>query len=80
MVPLEKKHNILQFMEEFFASADYTEIREEEVNNGYKWSTLIPFMKLAYHPFSHPSRSLVCPDYDEVDSEAMRRLDRLVDM
>jgi hypothetical protein len=46
----EAKHKILLFMEDFLDSADYTQVREEEVNNGYKWSTLVPFMKLAYHP------------------------------
>lgn len=47
---------ILHFMEEFLDVADYTEVREEEVTNGYKWSTLVPFMKLAYHPHSRPRR------------------------
>ena len=53
----EAKSKILCHMEEFLDTADYTEVREEEVTNGYKWSTLVPFMKLAYHPCSRRGRS-----------------------
>lgn len=52
LLTLNAKLKLLSFMEDFLERAHYEDIREEEVKNGYKWSTLVPFMKLVYHPYS----------------------------
>ena len=52
------------------------EIRQEEIKNGFKWSTLIPYMKLAYHAHEHPDKDLA---YNEREYfEEMKTLNRLV--
>lgn len=65
----EAKSKILHHMEEFLDTADYTEVREEEVTNGYKWSTLVPFMKLAYHPYPRLGRQGTSR-HDSVESDS----------
>ena len=49
---LTPKHisKILDFISDFIKTADYTEVRQQEFENGYIWSTLIPFVKLVYQP------------------------------
>lgn len=47
---LEQKTTLAQFMSDFLKEATPKEIRDHEVKNGYKWSTVIPFVKLAYYP------------------------------
>ncbi len=78
LVSREVKLKLLPFMEDFLSTARYEEIREEEVSNGYKWSTLVPFMKLAYHPYarSRLARSMGEESGEELELEVQERLDR----
>lgn len=76
LIPIESKKRILQFMEEFLEVADHNEIREEEVRNGYKWSTLVPFMKLVYHPYARERSAQETDDQNKLDDEDRLRLDR----
>ena len=81
LINADVKSRLLPFMEDFLMTASYKEIREEEVRNGYKWSTLIPFMKLAYHPLSRSQmllRSLGKDAGVELEPEIQERLDRYV--
>ena len=71
------KRQLLQFMREFLDSAHHEDIREEEVKNGYKWSTLVPFMKLVYHPYSRRPSSGTTTDAASVDKDTLE-LDRCV--
>lgn len=48
--------DITQFMRHFLDTADYHEIRQHEIKNGYIWSTLFPFVRLAYFPTSNATR------------------------
>ena len=73
LVAQEVKLRVLSFMEEFLKTASYEDIREGEVKNGYKWSTLVPFMKLAYHP-SAPSRP--SSDGDQLETSIQEKLNR----
>ena len=41
---------IAGFMSEFLDETTPKEIRDHEVKNGYKWSTVVPFVKVAYYP------------------------------
>ncbi len=66
-VPPELRLRVIKFIEGFLELADFTEIREEEIKNGYKWSTLVPFMKLAYHPLSLRQRM----DYGDKSSDEL---------
>ena len=47
---LKQKSTLAQFIGDFLKEATPKEIRDHEVKNGYKWSTVIPFVKLAYYP------------------------------
>lgn len=47
---LKQKGTLAQFISSFLNEATPRQIRDHEVKNGYKWSTVIPFVKLAYHP------------------------------
>ncbi len=49
-LPLTSQGRIALFMDDFLQTADYKEIRMHEVQNGYIWSTLVPFIKLVYLP------------------------------
>ena len=77
-LPVPVKKTLLVFMEEFLEQADHKEIREEEVKNGYKWSTLVPFMKLAYHPHSRRWSRREREQRNDLSDEERLRLDRYV--
>ena len=47
---LKQKSTLAQFISNFLNEATPKQIRDHEVKNGYKWSTVIPFVKLAYYP------------------------------
>ena len=76
MIPLKSRLAILELEDYFFASANYIRIHTEEVDSGFKWSTVVPYMKLAYHPYPNPRKSLVCASYSDADIISMRKLDR----
>ena len=73
---VDTQTRLLQFMEDFLEVADYKEIRDEEVSNGYKWSTLVPFMKLAYYPYARQRRRKDGKEKDELSADERERLDR----
>lgn len=56
------KENMRSFMRDFLQDADPRDIHEHEVRNGYIWSTVVPFVKLAYFPSSH-----LCPIHEHFD-------------
>ena len=71
---------LYNFVKIFLEKADYKEIREHEVKNGYIWSTMLPFMKLAYFPYStskHTCSSTTHADVSSSDVETMRKLQEL---
>ena len=47
---LKQKSTLAQFISNFLDEATPKQIRDHEVKNGYKWSTVTPFVKLAYYP------------------------------
>ena len=47
---LRQKITIAKFISDFLNEATPNEIRNHEVKNGYKWSTVIPLVKVAYYP------------------------------
>lgn len=47
---LNQKITIAKFISGFLNEATPNEIRNHEVKNGYKWSTVIPLVKVAYYP------------------------------
>ena len=87
--PETTKVKVREFMEAFLEEAEEREIREEEVANGYKWSTLVPFMKLAYHPHSSgmctargrrngTSKREVLNQQEETERRRMTRLEEVL--
>lgn len=49
---------LAQFISNFLSEATPKEIRDHEVKNGYKWSTVTPFVKVAYYPYQNRSLSM----------------------
>ena len=47
---LKQKTTIAKFISDFLNEATPNEIRDHEVKNGYKWSTVIPLVKVVYYP------------------------------
>jgi len=67
---------ILDINRAFYSDADFQDIRQEEKRNGFKWSTLVPYLKLAYHAHSHHTKDLA---YNEqIYTEEMKQLNRFV--
>ena len=76
----EQMTKLYNFMKDFLEKADYGEIREHEIKNGYIWSTMVPFVKLAYFPYSIPNRtcsSATRTDMHSSDAETTRKLQEL---
>ena len=69
--------DIAQFMRTFLSSANYQEIREHEVKNGYIWSTLVPFVRVAYFPFSNPNRTFTRHAVTSSDVSEMKELEQM---
>ena len=67
---LKQKLTIAQFMSDFLNEATPKEIRDHEVKNGYKWSTVTPFVKVAYYPHLNKELSMdVHKDTNTTDTQ-----------
>ena len=80
----EQTTKLCNFLKSFLEEADYREVREHEVKNGYIWSTMVPFVKLAYFPYANPNRSCssathvhTLTDRQSSDVETVRKLQEL---
>ena len=63
---------LLDMYEKFFDQNTSSEIRELEIRTGFYWPRLLPYVKLAFHPFSWQYRL----KYNKEDSWDVQRLQR----
>ena len=80
----EQTTKLYNCMNKFLSEADYGELWEEEVENGYIWSTTAPFVKLAYFPYANPNHACssathvhTLTDRQSSDVETVRKLQEL---
>ena len=69
---LPKIHTFITF---FLNTADYRVIQEHETKNGYIWSTIVPFVNLAYFPYAN--RRFASSHCDPKERETIENLQRL---
>ena len=70
---------IARLISDFFEKTTPREIRDHEVKNGYKWSTVVPFVKVVYCPRKNRKFSMENhkdPNTDH-DSDSAATLDTL---
>ena len=73
-IPLDLKFKMYEAIRNFLATADHTLIHKYEEERDFIWSTVAPFVKLAYFPKTNPQWSFhsACDD-----SEFLQELDEL---
>ena len=75
LIPPSLLPKIHTFITHFLNTADYRVIQEHETKNGYIWSTIIPFVNLAYFPYSNQK---FAPSHcDPEQREAIENLQQL---
>ena len=63
------------FIKQFLSTADYQVIRQQEAKYEYIWSTIVPFVNLAYFPYLNPKYIPSCSSSDE--TQTVRQLQLL---
>jgi len=67
------RENLLDIYKNFFDQSTFSDIRQLEIEMGYSWVSVIPYMKLAFHPYAHTQHSIV---HGEEHASEWRQLDR----
>ena len=72
----EQSLKLCDFVKGFLEKAEYGEIREHEVKVGFVWSTVAPYVRLAYSP-DRTCSSAMRTDMHSSDAETTRKLQEL---
>ena len=73
LVDISQKELLLDIYRTFFVQNTFSEMHQLEMEQGFTWVSVIPYMKLAFHPYFNPQHSM---EYDEQGTSKSRQLDR----
>ena len=65
LIPPSLLPRLHTFIEQFLNTAHHQVIQQHEAKNGYIWSTIVPFVNLAYFPYLNPKYVPSCSSSDE---------------